>query len=172
MEPAGTKSTRRAHRTNPVSQYGVLAGLRVKLENGLLGTMEGTDLWASTKPLHDIRFHEYAGPGAAGWRTGKKLVLAIGSARPNRSRPDGPVVTPWSQGFHACAGPAPPGGEPALVAPNTRPALPQSTRRFAQVPVETELRDPPTPPDLHGAPRRPAFLERSHRFLIRTGHWT
>ena len=41
---------------------------------------------------------------------------------------------------------------PALVAPNTRPALPQSTQRFARIPVEIELRDPPTPPDLHGAP--------------------
>ena len=66
MEPAGTKSTWRAHRTNPVSQYGVLAGLRVKLENGLFGTMEATDLWASTKPLHDILFHEYAGPAPPG----------------------------------------------------------------------------------------------------------
>ena len=51
MEPAGTKSTRRAHRTNPVSQYGVLAGLRVKLENGLFGTIEGTDLWTLMHPL-------------------------------------------------------------------------------------------------------------------------
>ncbi len=31
----GRRLSRRAHRTNPVSHYGVLAGLRVKLENGL-----------------------------------------------------------------------------------------------------------------------------------------
>ena len=83
VESAGTKSTERAHRKIPVSQYGVLAGLRVQLNNGLLaalGTIEKTDIWASAKPLHDILFHEYAGPAPAGWRTDTKLTLAIGFA--------------------------------------------------------------------------------------------
>ena len=68
VESASTESGRRAYRPEPVSQYGVLAGLRVKLRYGLCRTNAGpTSVPASRATLYPVSFMR--GSGTAGWRT-------------------------------------------------------------------------------------------------------
>ena len=70
VESAGTESRRRAYRPEPVSQYGVLAGLRVKLVYGLSRTKaEPTSVPASCVITVPLTVSFMRGSGTAGWRT-------------------------------------------------------------------------------------------------------